>query len=160
MTIVPPSLTAGPVPVTIKGIHNNEQDSVLFTYKDGNKLLELILNLLDSERMMMELALQVVGMKLTGKIDDAKQIALRIVNSNPDQFTSAVNLNYSSWNSQYSHKGIEEHILTCLQNLLRVDTGYTENLNIQNASGHSLVILAVVTGCHQLLKVRPYGSTP
>lgn len=32
--------------------------------------------------MMMELALQVVGMKLTGKVDDARKIAQRIVNSN------------------------------------------------------------------------------
>eukprot|EP01119_Soliformovum_irregulare_P006646 TRINITY_DN1884_c0_g1_i1.p1 TRINITY_DN1884_c0_g1~~TRINITY_DN1884_c0_g1_i1.p1 ORF type:complete len:811 (-),score=195.13 TRINITY_DN1884_c0_g1_i1:69-2291(-) len=141
LTIVPPSLTAGPVPVTIKGVNNNQQEVVLFTYKD------------ESERMMMELALQVVGMKLTGKIDDAKQIALRIVNSNQDQFGPAMQFNYSAWNAQYLHKGIQDHIYLCLFNLLRLDTGHSENLNIQNASGHSLLMLAVITGCHPLVRL-------
>jgi hypothetical protein len=41
----------------------------LFTYTD------------ESDRALMELALQVVGLKMTGKIEDAKNIALRIVGS-------------------------------------------------------------------------------
>lgn len=38
----------------------------------------------------MEMALQVVGMKLTGKLDDAKQIAMRIVTSNQQALRTTV----------------------------------------------------------------------
>jgi hypothetical protein len=43
------------------------QDVVLFTYFD------------ESDRALMELALQVVGLKTMGKVEDARQIAMRIV---------------------------------------------------------------------------------
>jgi len=75
--VLPPAILPGTVSVSLKDtLKREDQDDIMFTYKD------------DSDKMMMELALQVVGMKLTGKIHDARQIAMKIVeNSNDESFT-------------------------------------------------------------------------
>lgn len=68
--VLPPSANPGPVVVGIKGVPlTPDQGSglQLFTYKDT------------SDRSLLELALQVVGMQMTGRIEDAAAIAMRIV---------------------------------------------------------------------------------
>ncbi|KAG6813370.1 hypothetical protein H0H92_011636 [Tricholoma furcatifolium] len=69
--VLPPRATAGVVAVWFDGFPKMlEQTSAppsLFTYAD------------ESDRALMELALQVVGLKMTGKIEDAKNVAMRIV---------------------------------------------------------------------------------
>ncbi|ORZ13726.1 hypothetical protein BCR42DRAFT_453057 [Absidia repens] len=69
LCILPPALSAGPVVVSFKEhpLMLESQDVVLFTYFD------------ESDRALMELALQVVGLKTMGKVEDARQIAMRIV---------------------------------------------------------------------------------
>ncbi|CAO3597192.1 unnamed protein product [Absidia cylindrospora] len=69
LCILPPATTAGPVVVSFKEhpLMLEGQDVVLFTYFD------------ESDRALMELALQVVGLKTMGKVEDARQIAMRIV---------------------------------------------------------------------------------
>ncbi|GAA5940528.1 uncharacterized protein JCM15063_002363 [Sporobolomyces koalae] len=71
--ILPPSANPGPVFVGIKGVlHNPEQGGLpLFTYKDN------------SDRNLLELALQVVGLKMTGRLEDASAVAMRIVGNSP-----------------------------------------------------------------------------
>jgi hypothetical protein len=64
--ILPPSSTPGPVVVGIKGTPLSVEHGLqLFTYKD------------DSDRSLLELALQVVGLKMTGRLEDAKNVAMR-----------------------------------------------------------------------------------
>ncbi|KAE9411207.1 hypothetical protein BT96DRAFT_1011057 [Gymnopus androsaceus JB14] len=66
--ILPPRATAGMVSVWFEGFPKvEEQPPSFFTYSD------------ESDRALMELALQVVGLKMTGKIEDAKNVAMRIV---------------------------------------------------------------------------------
>ncbi|KAJ3089593.1 hypothetical protein HDU96_003714, partial [Phlyctochytrium bullatum] len=70
--ILPPSSIPGPVPVTFKehpamSIMQPVSEVAIFTYKD------------ESERALMELALQVVGLRMTGKLEDARNVAMRIV---------------------------------------------------------------------------------
>ncbi|KDQ57643.1 hypothetical protein JAAARDRAFT_35333 [Jaapia argillacea MUCL 33604] len=71
--VLPPRATAGVVPVWLEGFggdKDGEDESVpplMFTYVD------------ESDRALMELALQVVGLKMTGKLEDAKNVAMRIV---------------------------------------------------------------------------------
>ncbi|KAI8070376.1 hypothetical protein BC940DRAFT_253898 [Gongronella butleri] len=69
LCILPPAPQAGPVVVSFKEhpLMLEGQDVVLFTYFD------------ESDRALMELALQVVGLKTMGKVEDARQIAMRIV---------------------------------------------------------------------------------
>lgn len=68
--VLPPRATAGVVSVWFEGFPKTEDQGpppTLFTYSD------------ESDRALMELALQVVGLKMTGKIEDAKNVAMRIV---------------------------------------------------------------------------------
>ncbi|EIN11915.1 hypothetical protein PUNSTDRAFT_142125 [Punctularia strigosozonata HHB-11173 SS5] len=74
LCILPPRITSGVVAVWFEGIEKLEDGSppVLFTYID------------ETDRALMELALQVVGLKMTGKLEDAKNVALRIVGTAGD----------------------------------------------------------------------------
>ncbi|KAI0305727.1 hypothetical protein B0F90DRAFT_1700490 [Multifurca ochricompacta] len=67
--ILPPRATSGVVAVWLGGFQKEEDGTppCLFTYTD------------ESDRALMELALQVVGLKMTGKLEDAKSVAMRIV---------------------------------------------------------------------------------
>ncbi|EIW83060.1 hypothetical protein CONPUDRAFT_152105 [Coniophora puteana RWD-64-598 SS2] len=64
--ILPPRATPGVVAVSFENLPKPVLPA-LFTYTD------------ESDRALMELALQVVGLKMTGKIEEAKNVALRIV---------------------------------------------------------------------------------
>ena len=73
MCILPPSPSPGPVVVGFKNLQMHMGGGVglqLFTYLDT------------SDKALMELALQVVGMKMTGRIDDARSVARRIIAGN------------------------------------------------------------------------------
>ncbi|KAH8107797.1 hypothetical protein BXZ70DRAFT_912659 [Cristinia sonorae] len=67
--ILPPSTSPGVVGVWFDGVEKQDDGTppVLFTYTD------------ETDRALMELALQVVGLKMTGKIEDARNVAMRIV---------------------------------------------------------------------------------
>lgn len=70
--ILPPTTNPGTVVVSFKEAPptTNKNDVMLFTY------------LVETDRALMELALQVVGMKTTGIVEDARKIAMRIVQGN------------------------------------------------------------------------------
>ncbi|KAI9305291.1 hypothetical protein BJ944DRAFT_70730 [Cunninghamella echinulata] len=70
--ILPPATEPGAVVVSFKEypVVPDSQDLTLFTYCNEN------------DRALMELALQVVGLKMTGKVEDARDIAMRIVEGN------------------------------------------------------------------------------
>lgn len=71
MCVLPPSPSPGPVVVGIKNLQASHNTGIqLFTYLDT------------SDKALMELALQVVGMKMTGRIDDARSVARRIIAGN------------------------------------------------------------------------------
>ncbi|KAF8904421.1 hypothetical protein CPB84DRAFT_1772998 [Gymnopilus junonius] len=69
--VLPPRSMPGVVAVWFEGFPKVDDQTnsppSLFTYSD------------ESDRALMELALQVVGLKMTGKIEDAKNVAMRIV---------------------------------------------------------------------------------
>ncbi|KAF8623081.1 hypothetical protein AX15_006495 [Amanita polypyramis BW_CC] len=69
--ILPPRNVPGVVAVWIDKYQDEQTNAAtsLFTYSD------------ETDRTLMELALQVVGLKMTGKIEDAKDVAMRIVGS-------------------------------------------------------------------------------
>lgn len=73
VTYLPPASQAGPVLVTFEDANydfTNSSAHQIFTYTD------------DTDRQLIELALQIVGLKMNGKLEDAKNIAKRIVGSN------------------------------------------------------------------------------
>ncbi|KAF5389401.1 hypothetical protein D9757_004262 [Collybiopsis confluens] len=64
--ILPPRSTPGMVSVWFEGFPKDRPPS-FFTYAD------------ESDRALMELALRVVGLKMTGQLEDAKNVAMRII---------------------------------------------------------------------------------
>ncbi|KAH9839336.1 uncharacterized protein C8Q71DRAFT_806502 [Rhodofomes roseus] len=67
--LLPPRADPGIVTVWLEGVEKIEDGTppCMFTYTD------------ETDRALMELALQVVGLKMTGKIEDARNVAMRIV---------------------------------------------------------------------------------
>ncbi|KAJ3407680.1 SPT3 Dosage dependent suppressor of Ty-induced promoter mutations-like protein [Chytridiales sp. JEL 0842] len=83
--ILPPSPIPGPVPVCFKEVGvelgNGMEGVRVFVYKD------------ETERALMELALQVVGLRMTGKLEDARNVAMKIVNDTASSSDSAPSAN-------------------------------------------------------------------
>lgn len=68
---LPPAQQPGAVVVSFKeSPPTDKNDVMVFTY------------LVETDRALMELALQVIGMKMTGIVEDARKIAMRIVQGN------------------------------------------------------------------------------
>lgn len=106
---------------------------------------------LDSERMMLELALQVVGMKLTGKLNDPKSIAMSIVNNNQESFKKA--LQYQK-NKSPSDQTLQDCIINALHAISFIFNSNPLNLSLQNERGQTLLILSVILGYHNLTRVK------
>lgn len=75
VTYLPPASQPGPVLVTIEEGNSivDTGSQQIFTYTD------------DSDRQLIELALQIVGLQMNGRLEDAKNIAKRIIGNNHDK---------------------------------------------------------------------------
>lgn len=96
VTYLPPAAQPGQVLVSFENqdtnvMYGGPQQQQVFTYTD------------DTDRQLIELALQIVGLKMNGKLDDAKNIARRIVgtdatsNNNSNYVSSTTSPNTSEW---------------------------------------------------------------
>ena len=123
--ILPPAAQTGPVVVSFKEhpLVLEGQDVAIFTYYDA------------SDQALLELALQVVGLKMTGKLQDAKSVAMRIVQGGSQQQNQQINVQQDLIDSLKLST-----TTTCL------------DLAIVNASGHSLLHLAVILNNESLVK--------
>ncbi|KAG0201113.1 hypothetical protein BGX28_006038, partial [Mortierella sp. GBA30] len=74
--ILPPRIQPGTTVVTFK-----EHPSITMPQAGEANELMLFTYVDESDKALMELALQVVGLKMTGRLEDARNIALRIVGS-------------------------------------------------------------------------------
>ncbi|KAJ3084785.1 SPT3 Dosage dependent suppressor of Ty-induced promoter mutations-like protein [Rhizoclosmatium hyalinum] len=105
--ILPPSSTPGPVPVTLKALAGFPANTgvpdipVTFMYKD------------DLDRSLMELALQVVGLRMTGSLDSARNIAMRIVNETAQETIHDSSLTFT----ELARNQLETAILNALFSL-------------------------------------------
>ncbi len=98
--ILPPRPTSGVVAVWFNGIQKDEDGTppCLFTYMDESDRALLVLFFKSISFVLthhcdnrMELALQVVGLKMTGKLEDAKSVAMRIVGPSNEDAPSGSN---------------------------------------------------------------------
>jgi hypothetical protein len=161
LCILPPAASAGPVVVSFKEhpLMLEGQDVVLFTYFD------------ESDRALMELALQVVGLKTMGKVEDARQIAMRIVQGDNNggakepQQTSFSNGNHSTSRFKMSPLAatavydnartlflshLEQHITASLIALFQ--SSNRDCLGLTNENQHNLLHLATLCGHVQLVQ--------
>ncbi|CAG8582667.1 6864_t:CDS:10, partial [Acaulospora morrowiae] len=149
--LLPPCPTPGPVPVSFKEhpinlLENPEQEVIFFAYIDA----------------LMELALQVVGMKMTGKIEDARNIAMRIVGGADDSSNSGGGnangnmngINLSSYARQIStsSNNLEEHIIATISLMDAIETEFN-SLSLQNRQQHTMLHIAAMLGYKKLCEI-------
>ncbi|KAM3589724.1 SPT3 Dosage dependent suppressor of Ty-induced promoter mutations-like protein [Umbelopsis sp. WA50703] len=154
--ILPPSTTSGTVVVSFKEhpLVVEGQDVVLFTYFN------------ESDRALMELALQVVGLKMTGKVEDAREIAMRIVQGGSAGGSS----NLQSTANQQQHQqqqhtaamsnasesnqvlDLERQIIQVLDVMDTFDNGRKADLTLRNRSAQSMLHLASMLGYTKLTR--------
>ncbi|OZJ06433.1 hypothetical protein BZG36_00553 [Bifiguratus adelaidae] len=164
---LPPSPTPGPVVVSFKQhpislVGGNEV--VLFTYYD------------ESDRALIELALQVVGLKMTGKLEDARRVAMRIVGAGAgavqqanstqsgdnsangrsrsmSQGTGLANAVIGGSGSTLRDDKLETQVIQALRSLRYLDTSYNVDLSLTNSQGQTMLHLAVMQGFEALVGV-------
>ncbi|KAI9259694.1 hypothetical protein BDA99DRAFT_513959 [Phascolomyces articulosus] len=166
--VLPASATPGPVVVSFKEypVVMDSQEVTLFTYYNEN------------DRALMELALQVVGLKMTGKVEDAREIAMRIVQggnnqgqqsngttssggSNGGGNSEAMDSNSTNNESQQLQRqqkylqqpqeaSLERHIIQVLEVMDTMEDVQSSDVSIANAQGHTMLHLAAMLGFTKL----------
>ncbi|KAL0078370.1 hypothetical protein J3Q64DRAFT_1664877, partial [Phycomyces blakesleeanus] len=141
LCILPPAPTAGPVVVSFKEhpLMLEGQDVVLFTYFD------------ESDRALMELALQVVGLKTMGKVEDARQIAMRIVQgdtSDNQQRKNSSTPQPQQQQQQYHQQYPQERTFAAV-----CQQWSSEKISLTNCHEHTLLHLAALCGYSRLVRV-------
>jgi hypothetical protein len=160
LCILPPSASPGPVAVSIKPTHGEvqtDQDGMarslqLFTYTDT------------TDRALMELALQVVGLQMTGQMQTARDVAMRVVGSGSNQvltstspssqtsgqqqMRSAVTGLFAGGQSNQSFQDSVLQFLTTLDESAGVQR--RDAIRLANKQGHTLLHLTVILGFHRL----------
>lgn len=171
VTYLPPALQPGQVLVSFENeessIIGGPQQQQIFTYTD------------DTDRQLIELALQIVGLKMNGKLEDAKNIAKRIVGSDTStggnsngtaptsMTTSPTNLSQSQddvhdwFNSAHASlkkltsSGLSTQVvLVRLLSLVDLPNCpiIIPNWQLANAQGQTLLHLATMKNYHKLIK--------
>ncbi|KAG6885909.1 hypothetical protein C0993_007927 [Termitomyces sp. T159_Od127] len=123
--VLPPRATPGVVAVWFDGFpkmldQTNTQPS-LFTYAD------------ESDRALMELALQVVGLKMTGKIEDAKNVAMRIVGGSDNVEPQNGNSNMMQLASSVSTRDLRPLLLSRASESENFESVLIDFLNVLDA---------------------------
>ncbi|GAO49957.1 hypothetical protein SAICODRAFT_27881 [Saitoella complicata NRRL Y-17804] len=157
--VLPPACAPGAVVVgfgkQIMGQLTNGMDTPstaqrVFTYFD------------ETDRALMELALQVVGLKMTGRLEDARQIAMRIVGvgaqggqmQGASQGQIQQNLRTMLANGVLGvtdGEDLEGCLLRCLD-MIDLDTSpHPARLNHRNRAGHNMLHLATMCGYQRLV---------
>ncbi|EPQ57192.1 hypothetical protein GLOTRDRAFT_73813 [Gloeophyllum trabeum ATCC 11539] len=153
--LLPPRVSAGVVAVWFEGIEKDDSmPPTMFTYID------------ESDRALMELALQVVGLKMTGKLEDAKNVAMRIVgnagphdsqNGDDQSIPMQVAALAALSRANGLHGDIEQlviKLLSILDTPSERGTGVatSDAISLQSSSGHTLLHLATFLKFSSLVK--------
>lgn len=165
--ILPPATNPGPVVVSFKEhpLVVDGQDVVLFTYFD------------ESDRALMELALQVVGLKMTGKLEDARQIAMRIVQGdnggnggnsgnggtthsgtthsggNTMQNSASASPTTPTGQTRDRRQELERQIIQALDVMETFETEHLGDISHPNCHQHTMLHLAAMLGFERLCRV-------
>ena len=157
--LLPPALRAGTVPVTFKHHYQQHQmhgqrypmpkNQVYFKYID------------DDEQEILRHALALVHQKMTGRIEDAGEIARRIINNHPTG-PGTWGGNLPPGNDQQRQMSalqaclagpldLEAGLLRCLDLMDLDDSPFQAQLNSRRANGQSILHLGASLGFHRLV---------
>ncbi|KAF4633255.1 hypothetical protein G7Y89_g4860 [Cudoniella acicularis] len=157
--LLPPSAFAGTVPVTFKHQHQQQQiqpfpaapitkQQAYFKYVD------------DDEQQIIRTALSVLGHKMTGKMEDVRDLARRIVGDGPSSWGGSSsqsptggpqNQQVSSFNAATFGVDVEATLLRCLDLIDLDDSPNMPRLNLRRASGQTMLHLACSLGLNRFV---------
>ncbi|KAG0648057.1 mga2 [Hyphodiscus hymeniophilus] len=156
--LLPPSAFAGTVPVTFKHQHQQPQmqpyptppipkQQAYFKYVD------------DDEQQIIRTALSVLGHKMTGKMEDVRDLARRIVGDGPSSWGSSSsptggasgNSNVSGFNAATFGVDVEATLLKIVDLVDLDDSPNMPRLNLRRASGQTMLHLACSLGLHRFV---------
>lgn len=133
VAILPPSREPGPVVLSFQGY--SMPDHKVFSYYD------------DTDNSLIQMALQVVGLKMNGRLEDAREIARRIVNTtsfNPDNVR--VLDSWQNQSTQLNLDALEGLLLQCLQLIDSYKSDFSPNYQYCNGEGQTMLHLASSLG--------------
>lgn len=138
---LPPSHVPGPVIVSFEGWVMS--DSQVFSYYD------------DTDQQLIELALQVVGLKMNGRLEDARDIAKRIIGSNTgldtEQLQQRLSNTCNSHSSSVPPHELEYLLMCCFDLMDRFDfNGDTPTWELRNNEGQTILHLAAILGLDEV----------
>ncbi|KAK3820849.1 MAG: hypothetical protein JOS17DRAFT_663586, partial [Linnemannia elongata] len=145
--ILPPRIQPGTTVVTFKEHPSitlpqagDMNEMMLFTYVD------------ESDKALMELALQVVGLKMTGRLEDARNIALRIVGSQVANGQQQQGQQQQGQQQQGQQHQNTDRILTLLTVLSELPANGHNVINLaRRDTGHRLLHLGAMKGFERLV---------
>ena len=157
--LLPPSAFAGTVPVTFKHQHQQQQvapyptppipkQQAFFKYVD------------DDEQQIIRTALSVLGHKMTGKMEDVRDLARRIVGDGPSSWGTSTGHSpsgaasgnqVSGFNAATFGVDVEATLLRCLDLIDLDDSPNMPRLNLRRASGQTMLHLACSLGLHRFV---------
>lgn len=157
--LLPPSVFAGTVPVTFKHQHQQQpmhpypsppipKQQAFFKYID------------DDEQQIIRTALSVLGHKMTGKMEDVRDLARRIVGDGSSSWGASMNhstsggtnnQNISGFNAATFGVDVEATLLRCLDLIDLDDSPHLPRLNLRRASGQTMLHLACSLGLHRFV---------
>jgi len=156
--LLPPAAHAGSVPVTFK--HQRVQQMHMQQYPSGLVPKQQIQfkYLDDDEQQLLKLALNIVGHKMTGRMEDAGDIARRIVTSGPNTWAASPTQGSNQLRqasafdtSMLGSMDLEATLLTCLDVIDLDDSPFPPRLNLRRPTGHSLLHFGASLGLHRFV---------
>lgn len=151
--LLPPAAQAGCVPVTFKHqrvpqLHMQQFSAALVPKQQIQfKYLD------DDEQQLLKLALNIVGHKMTGRMEDAGDVARRIVSSTPTTWVGGS----TQGNGQHRQASaldasllgsmnLETALLACLDVIDQDDSPFLPRFNLRRPTGHALMHFAASLG--------------
>jgi hypothetical protein len=156
--LLPPATTAGTVAVTFKHQHQQQlhpyptppipKQQAFFKYVD------------DDEQQIIRTALSVLGHKMTGRMEDVRDLARRIVGDGPSSWGSVSGQSptgaaqqppVSGFNAAIFGVNVEATLLRILDLIDLDDSPHLPRLNLRRASGQTMLHLACALGLHRFV---------
>ena len=159
--LLPPSAFAGTVAVSFKHQHQQQQQMQPYPTPPIPKQQAFFKYVDDDEQQIIRMALSVLGHKMTGKMEDVRELARRIVGDGPSSWGSGSghsptsgaggNSNVSGFNAATFGVDVEATLLRCLDLIDLDDSPNMPRLNLRRASGQTMLHLACSLGLHRFV---------
>ncbi|KAI9790116.1 MAG: hypothetical protein M1833_002105 [Piccolia ochrophora] len=163
--LLPPAVQAGTVAVTFKHQHQQQQMQP-YPNPSVSKHQPLFKYIDDDEQQLLRMALSVLGNKMTGRMEDVRDIARRIVGNGPNSWGPST-ANSPTSGTQHggtqhgstmaSHANMlglldmESTLLKFLDLIDLDDSAHQPRFNIRRSSGHTMLHIASSLGMHRFV---------